>query len=196
MIKFKVATLLAATLLAIGQAHAAPVTDTVQAPTGFFTPTDAQKLDTPYYRGKDEDWGWTHGAIAGPITTATLNISAFDVDAPPQVGFIGEIDNVYAYDDGVKTLIGQLAGANNIFSFTSFVLGHNFDNDINAGLKVFIDIDTTGEGWFVSLAKSSLSVDGGILPPPVPGAPEPETYVMMLGGLATLGFVARRRKQK
>lgn len=194
--KFKFTTLLAASLLTIGQAQAAPVTDTVQAPTGFFTPTDAQKLAAPYYRGRDQDWGWTHGAIAGSVVSATLNISAYDVDAPPQGNRIGEIDKVYAFDDGVKTLLGQLAGANNIFSFTSFVLGHNFDNDINNGLQVFIDIDTTREGWQVSLAKSSLSVDGGILPPPVPGVPEPETYVMMLAGLAALGAVARRRKQK
>lgn len=52
-------------------------------------------------------------------------------------------------------------------------------------------------GWIVTLAKSSLSVDGGGLPPPIPTAvPEPETYALMLAGLGLMGAVVRRRKSK
>ena len=60
-----------------------------------------------------------------------------------------------------------------------------------------MDIDTATSGdWIVTLAKSSLSVDGGALPPPVPGVPEPETYAMMLAGLAAVGAIARRRRKQ
>ena len=31
--------------------------------------------------------------------------------------------------------------------------------------------------------------------PPVPGIPEPETYALMLAGLALVGAAARRRRQ-
>ena len=196
MSKFKIAALLAASLLGVSQSQAAPVTDTVQAPTGFFVPTDGQRFDSPYYRGLGENWGWTHGVIAGAIGSATLNISAFDVDAPPQVGFVGEIDKVYANDSGTWVYLGDLKGGNNIWAFSTFALGASFFDDINSGLQVKIDIDTTHEGWFVTLAKSSLSVDNGALPPPVPGIPEPGTYAMMLAGLAVVGSIARRRQPK
>ena len=193
MSRFKIAALLSASLLGLGlgggQAQAAPVTDTVEAPTGFFVPTDAQKLDAPFYRGAGEGLGWTHGMIGGAIASASLNISAFDVDAPD------EVDNIYAMDSGVWTLLGSLTGSTNAWDFTSFMLGANFYDDINAGLQVKMEIDTTGGRWFVALGKSSLSVDGGSLPPPVPGIPEPETYAMLLAGLAAMGAVARRRQR-
>ena len=176
-------------------AHAVAYTDTVDAPTGFFIPAGPAPTTSPYYRGIGQDWGWTHNAIAGSFTSRTLGVSAYDVDASS-----GEVDNIYAMDDGTWTLLGSLAGANNVYSFTNFTLGSNFDNDINAGLQVKIEISVgLGQpGWLVTLAKSSLSVDGGDLPDPNPTnpVPEPETYAMMLAGLGLLGFTARRRKQK
>lgn len=183
---------LALAALGLNQALAAPYTDTIQAPTGYFVPTDAQKFDSPYYRGKGQDWGWTHNAIAGSIGTATLNISAFDVDASS-----GEVDKIYAWDDGVKTYLGDLAGGNNIWAFSTFALGSSFFNDINAGLQVEIDIDTATNGqWLVTLGKSSLSVDNGSLPPPTPGIPEPSTWALLLLGFAGVGLLAHRRKSK
>jgi hypothetical protein len=157
----------------------------------YFVDTDANKYNSPYYRGNGEDWGWTHNAIAGTFASASLNISAFDVDAP------WEVDNIYAYDDGGAgwTLLGGLAGASDVWSFTNFVLGASFYDDINTGLKVKIAIDVLDDGWIVTLAKSSLEVNGGRLPPPIPTAvPEPETYAMMLAGLGLVAAIARRRK--
>lgn len=193
MSKFKIAALLLASLLGMSQAQAA-VTDTVQTPTDFFVPTDAQKLDAPFYRAMDQDWGWTHGAILGSFTTASLNISAFDVDAPPQANFVGEIDKVWAMDSGTWVYLGDLQGANNVWAFSNFTLGSNFFDDIGTGLQVKIEIDTLREGWQVTLAKSSLEVDNGALPSPVPGVPEPATYALMLAGLAVVGAIARRRR--
>src|SRR5688500_13465799 len=102
--------LVGAALLAmsfVGTAGAVPVTDTVQAPTGFFAPGQAATFGSPYSAAQTEDWGWTHSAIGTPFTTATLNISAFVVDASD-----GELVAIYAFDNGVQTLLCYLSGGN------------------------------------------------------------------------------------
>lgn len=190
MNKFLIAALAASAITAVaGSASAAAVTDTIQSPTGFFVPTDAQKYDSPYYRGNGQGWGWTHTAIGGVITTATLNISAFDVDAPR------ENDVIEALDSGTWVSLGSLAGGNDIWAFSNFVLGANFFDDIATGLQVRMTIDTNNEGWFVTLGKSSLSIDGGILPPPPPGVPEPGVWALMLLGFGAVGSAIRSRRR-
>jgi hypothetical protein len=65
MIRNKLLTALlgAAGLLASLSASAAAI-DTVQAPTGYFVPTDALKYNYTYWRGHGQDWDWTHNPIA------------------------------------------------------------------------------------------------------------------------------------
>jgi len=176
------------------KADAVNVADTIQSPTGFFLDIDANKYAAPYYRGINEDWGWSHNAIGTPFTTATLNISAWDVDKAS-----GEIDNIYAWDDGVKTLLGSLDGNDNAWAFTEFTLGNNFFNDIAAGLQVYMEISVgAGEaGWLVTLAKSTLCLDQCDKPNPNPGVvPEPSTYLLLGSGIAGLAFWRRRQKAK
>jgi len=174
----------------MGAAHAG-IVDTVQYNTGYFVDTDAHKSSSPYYRGENQDWGWTHNTIAGSFASATLNISAYDVDASS-----GEVDKIWAKDNGNWTLIGNLSGQNNQWSYTTFTLGSQFYDDMATGLEVKIDIDHGSDGWMVVLSKSVIATDGALLPTPIPAVPEPETYAMMLAGLGLIGSVTRRRKHK
>lgn len=187
MRKFKVLLVVLGIMMAFGSlAYAAPVTDTIQYPSGYFTPSSTTA--SPYYRWWDEDWSWTHNSIIGG-TSATLNIAAWDVDAAQ-----GEVDNIYVFNGSSWDLLGSLAGLNNDWGYTTFdvtaYLGTN--GAIENGLQVFMDIDTTHthDYWAVLLSKSVLSIDGGTLPEPEPNpTPEPTTLFLLgfgLAGLATL----------
>lgn len=178
-----------------GQAFAVAIVDVVEANTGFFVPTDAQKFDSPYYRAYNQNWGWTHSGIAGTFSTADLSISAFDVDASS-----GEVDEIEIFNEfsGTWDPLGTLAGGNNIWSYTTFALDlTEYTEEINNGLQVRMLIDTGTQGsWLVTLAKSVLNLDGGTIPEPEPGAqvPEPATFLLFGFGLAGLAGFKKRFK--
>lgn len=179
-----------------GIAQAAAV-DTIQFNTGYFVPDELSTYNSPYYRWANEDWDWTHNAIAGSFTTANLLISAWDVDFTGAFGYQGERDQIFAYDaDSTSWLsLGYLDGNDNAWAYTSFVLDSALFDDIANGLQVKIDIDTLSEGWAVTLAKSVLSVDGGTPPPPAPGGEVPEPATMLLFGSGLAGLLAYRRRK-
>ncbi|MFN6970962.1 MAG: PEP-CTERM sorting domain-containing protein [Rheinheimera sp.] len=183
---------------------AAPVTDVKEyannTATEFFVINDAAKYNAPYYRWASEDWGWTHNAIAGTFSSIKLDISAFDVDYFTQTS--GEIDLIWVFDGSDWLSLGNLAGASDIWAFTSFDLSSYSwaQAQVNAGLKLRMDIDALNQGWAVTLGKSTLSVDGGNKDcVPTPGVPcnpvtVSEPAALGLFGLALLGLGLRRRK--
>lgn len=192
---------IALTLSMGSKASATPIADTIQYSSGYFVDVDANKTTSPYYRWYNEDWGWTHNAISATFSTATLNISAFDVDYA-----LGERDEVFAWNNsGVKTSLGFLAGSNNTWAFTEFTLDLTYFNTaIAGGLDVWIDIDSTnpyasyGFGDFgITLAKSTLCLDGPCdMDPKPPVIPEPSTYLLLGSGIAGLAFWRRRQQAK
>ncbi|MDH5611252.1 MAG: PEP-CTERM sorting domain-containing protein [Gammaproteobacteria bacterium] len=165
----------------------------------YFVDVDANKYNSPYYRWFNQDWGWTHNAIAGTFTSISLDISAFDVDWP------SELDMISVWDGATWATLGDLSGGSDIWSFTSFDLsGFAWaEAQVNAGLQVRVDIDsgnTSGfNNWALTLAKATLSVDGGsqtcVPQPGVPCVSAAEPASLALIGLGLVGFgVARRRK--
>jgi len=178
-----------------GAASAATQTLDISNPgpgSTYWTPDDASKYSAPYYRWNGEDWQWQFNAVAGSITDASVSISAFDVDAD-----WGEHDDIYGWNNDTSSwdLLGSLAGASDIWSFTSFDLASSWHDEVNAGLKVKIVIDSLNAGWAVALAKSSLIANGGTLPNPNPGAvPVPAAVWLFSSALAGLGVFGKRRK--
>lgn len=179
-----------------GSLSFAAVVDVVEYPTGFFVDNDFNKYNSPYYRWHGEDWGWQHSAIAGTWSTATLSISAFDVDNYDE-GSYWEKDHVYGWRDGAWNFIGELEGASDIWSYTTFNLGSEWFDSIASGLLINFVIDVNNQGWAVTLAKSVLSLDGGQLPDPepnpTPAVPEPSTALLLGAGFLGMAYLRRKR---
>lgn len=124
---------------------------------------------------------YTHNAIAGSFSSISLNFKAFDVDS-----LTGEVDTVWAKKAGSWAILGTLVGLDNDYSTTTFSLDSSWTADVNHGLNVRFEIDSTHIGAFMTPRYSDLVV--------VTSVPEPETYAMMLVGLGAIGWHARRRK--
>jgi hypothetical protein len=165
----------------------------------YFVPDPASTQSAPYYRWHDEDWGWTHGAIVGAITLATLNISAWDVDEQSSDGERDLIEIFDVVSSGWVMLPGYLTGDDNQYSYSTFDLSGYFAS-VNVGLQVRLDIDSTHDYdyWAVAIAKSVVSVDGGVLPDPDPGpseVPVPAALPLLVGAISGLAYLGRRRRR-
>jgi hypothetical protein len=182
-----------------GASAAQAATDTIDyANNGagyYFLPPSTLFSDSPYWRDQNQDWGWQHNAMAGGFTTASLYIGAYDVDSP------AEIDNIYAFENTLNdwVLLGALTGTDSTYSYSApFVLGAQFFDDIQSGLKVKVDISASpSSGWLLTLTKSVITTDGDAPPPVGPSdVPEPASWAMMLAGFGLAGTALRRSRRQ
>lgn len=95
-----------------------------------------------------------------------------------------------AADNGVAIMLNtsSLGGPGGYSSWTSFGANSGFVSGVNT-LKFIVTNDAQAGGNPTGLRVEFLESQ-------VAAVPEPETYAMLLGGLAMLGAVARRRKNK
>lgn len=162
----KLSIVLAWSMLAGSGAASAGSVDVIEYSTGYFAPYLASPgttyIMTDYYRWWDQDWGWQHAAMdTTGLTSATLDISAWDVDSL-------EIDVIKLWDNQSNAWvgIGNLVGSHLGWHDTSFILDASWYDEIATGLKVRIDIDSTNSAdvYAVTLSKSVLSLTQVPLP--------------------------------
>jgi hypothetical protein len=91
-----------------------------------------------------------------------------------------------------KTLTGT-ASAQTVFDFTSDVLALSTVGNTNGYVTLQIDLLTGGYGAFDNL-KIAASDDAGDTGGP-PAVPVPAAFPLLLAGIGSLGFLARRRRK-
>jgi hypothetical protein len=192
------ALLATATAICATSAHA--TTDTIDSGNNgsgyYFLPPSAYWGDSPYYRNSSQDWDWTHNAIAGTITSATLSIGAYDVDSGSFPS--DEHDWIQAYDAATSSWldVGELTGIDSAYNYSTFNLASSLWDDVSTGLKVRVDIDRNNAGWLLTLTKSVIITNNEGTLPPVNGAvPEPASWAMMLAGFGLAGAAMRRARK-
>jgi hypothetical protein len=143
-----------------------------------------------------------------------LTITGADAAGPDWTG-VTEL-NAFMFKDMGTGFTGATATGSGAFAYSNLELnasgcaggGGNSQNICFSGLAAVAPvmswtIDVTGANLSVSALGPHLKVRfgtdnddkvGSLMSANLPAVPEPETYAMLLAGLAGLGFMARRRK--
>ena len=123
-------------------------------------------------------------------------VSTIDINGANLTTFAGNLDDGLALADGSLFTVGGLGDdpGNNVANYE--------DDDELYDLKPFLGTGDTSFTMFTqnptnddNIFFASLYITAEVRDV-VPSIPEPETYALMLGGLALLGAVARRRRGK
>jgi hypothetical protein len=124
--------------------------------------------------------GWTVGTMI--FDMADFQATTFGAVA---ASFNGIAQN-WAFNDGFPHT-----------AIHTFALAADVLASINATGKLIVTVDRNGSSDFYGFdyaALSNTALNPGDVPPLIPVIPEPETYALMLAGLAVVGTIARRRR--
>jgi len=162
----------AGTLLNVGGRESAVVNTTAGILTATFLGFEALDTDTFTFSlgsGTLSNKGTVGDSISGVVGAGMLDFTFRDTFVGTLIGNGQNLGDFTSY-----AVLGSFAGA----VFTPFTLGGTFDLIIgfNDGLRVDADYDDMVIGVRVT------------------AVPEPESYALMLAGLAAVGFIARRRQ--
>jgi hypothetical protein len=162
----------AGTLVNPGGKENAVVSTTAGTLTATFLGFEALDTNTFTFSlasGTLNNKGALNASVFGNVPAGMLNFTFADLFAGTSVGNGGSVGNFTSY-----AVLGSFAGT----VFTPFTVGGAYDLVLgfNDGLRVDADFDDMVVGLKVN------------------AVPEPETYALMLAGLAAVGFIARRRQ--
>jgi PEP-CTERM motif len=148
-----------------------------------------------------------------PLTTTATNVfygAAVTVPSNPALSTLSATDGIAlgSFTGGVGALGGNFFGTNFLGSFSaSEIIVKVTDADgtveqtiLNATASSFLGfVSSRGELISASIESVQSATSGSFLWPTVDNlvlaaVPEPETYALMLGGLALVGWMARRRR--
>ncbi len=164
---------IASTLAPTGGKEDATINTTAGVLTATFLGFEALDTDTFTFTlasGTLNNKGALNATIFGPVAAGALNFTFADMFQLTSVGNGGNPGS----DFTSYSVLGSFNGA----VFTPATLGGAYDLILgfNDGLRVDADYDDMVVGLKVT------------------AIPEPETYALMLAGLAAVGFIARRRQ--
>ncbi len=125
--------------------------------------------------------------VSNPLFTQNFAFSAFD----------GGID--FGGTSGASTGVRSSTGSNAFTSHsaTDFALFSSVGGGlINLGLNAVGSSNASGAGNLISQFNTAAGADVSVTYEYISAVPEPETYVMLLTGLALAGVMARRKSAK
>jgi hypothetical protein len=162
----------AGTLVGVGGRESAVVNTTAGLLTATFLGFEAIDTDTFTFSlgsGTLSNKGTVGDTISGNVGAGMLDFTFRDTGTGTLIGNGQNLGDFTSY-----AVLGSFVGS----VFTPFTLGNTYDLILgfNDGLRVDADYDDMVIGLRVA------------------AIPEPESYALMLAGLAAVGFIARRRK--